>query len=236
MTVTIRLTARRITVFFGALTVFFVVANLGDIVARFFLNIHSAFGLIRLFDSDEEQSIPTYFSTVLLLFTALMLALIGHTTRANKLVGAAYWFGLSAVFLFLSVDEAVSIHEVFTKSLRKYVDKDVEVLHLMAWVIPYAVLALGVGVVYLRFLWNLPRRLAIYMVASAAIYVGGAIGVELLTGWLFIEDNQQFGFGYHLAAAAEEAMEMGGIVLFLFAVSDYAEKTFGTIQITIRPS
>jgi hypothetical protein len=122
---------------------------------------------------------------------------------------------------------------VLTKPLRKYIDKDAGVLHLMAWVLPYAVLTLGVGAVYLRFLWNLPRRLAVFMVVSGAIYVGGAIGVELLTGWLFIKDNEQFGLGYHLAAAAEEAMEMGGIVLFIHAVTDYAEKTFGSIHIRV---
>lgn len=69
--------------------------------------------------------------------------------------------------------------------------------------------------------------------SERAIYVGGAIGVELLTGWLFIKDNEQFGLGYHLAAAAEEAMEIGGIVLFIHAVTDYAEKTFGAIHVRV---
>lgn len=44
----------------------------------------------RLFNSDEEQSIPTYFSIVMLLFTALVLALIDQVTRTNKLTGAVY--------------------------------------------------------------------------------------------------------------------------------------------------
>lgn len=236
MTVSIQLNARNITVFFAVLTAFFVIANLGGIVARLFLDIQSAFGLIHLFNSDEEQSLPTYFSIVMLLFAALVLALIGQLTRTNKLAGAAYWFGLAAVFLFLSIDEAVSIHEVLTKPLRRHVNKDAGVLHLMAWVLPYTVLALGVGAVYLRFLLNIPRRLAFLMILSGAIYVLGAIGAELLTGWLFMNNQEQFGLGYHLAAAAEEAMEMGGIVLFIHAITDYSEKTFGIIHLRVESS
>lgn len=235
MSATIYLTSRHFTLFFGVFAAFFVVANLGDIIARVFMDIQSAFGLIRLFDADEEQSFPTYFSIVMLLFAALLLALIGYLTRQNKHADAAYWFGLSAVFLFLSIDEAASIHEVMVKPLRKFVGKEMGALHLMTWVLPYAALVLIVGAVYLRFLWRLPRRLAALMVISGTIYVGGAIGTELLTGWIFLQEHEQYSLGYYLASATEEALEMSGIALFIHALSDYVEKTYGTIQLRAGP-
>jgi hypothetical protein len=69
----------------------------------------------RLFDVDGEQNIPSLYSASALLLCSILLATI---TYAKKLAGDAYvrhWGTLSIIFLFLSLDEALSLHEVLTE-------------------------------------------------------------------------------------------------------------------------
>ncbi|MGA1199095.1 MAG: hypothetical protein ACO36I_21595, partial [Candidatus Latescibacterota bacterium] len=57
-------------------------------------------------------------------------------------------------------------------------------------------------------------------VISGAIFVGGAVGVEMSTDWY--EDADLLNtLAYNLWTAVEEGMEMGSIVLFIHALLQY---------------
>ena len=66
----------------------------------------------RLLDLDLENNLPSWYSSIALLLSAVMLPIIGlhHSGRARKF--ARHWLALAILFLCLSVDEVASIHEM----------------------------------------------------------------------------------------------------------------------------
>jgi len=66
---------------------------------------------------DEEQSLPTLYSVIMLIANALLLAIIAHTMRRASRPYAGHWAALSLVFVFLALDEFASLHELSTDPL-----------------------------------------------------------------------------------------------------------------------
>jgi hypothetical protein len=67
-----------------------------------------------------------------------------------------------------------------------------------------------IGLSFIPFLVRLEKRLTIWFLISGLLFVGGALGVEILAQDMD-EDNMSYGF----ATAIEEGMEMLGSFLFL---------------------
>ena len=149
----------------------------------------------QLFDLDEENNIPTWFSGFLLLNNAFFLFLIASARQGKYVV---HWNMLALGFLILSIDEVAGLHESFNTAT------DVN------WAIPGAVLVSVVGLMFIPFLLSLERRLAVLFVVSGTLYISGAIGVELLS-----EDMDEDEMAYGFATAVEEGMEMLGALMFL---------------------
>jgi hypothetical protein len=84
-----------------------------------------------------------------------------------------------------------------------------------------------IGLLYLRFLLLLPRRIAIQFAIGGIIFVLGVVGIEIL-GSFFKESmaaenvgcnlKGDCGFSYNLLVALEEGMEMLGITIFANAL------------------
>jgi hypothetical protein len=151
--------------------------------------------LIRqLFDLDEENNLPTWFSSFLLLNNAVVLYLMAKAADTNRY----HWLVLAIGFFILSVDEVAGLHE----SLNTAID--------INWAIPAGILVILVGLAFVPFLLSLQRRLAILFVLSGLLYVSGAICVELLS-----EDMDEKSLAYGFATALEEGLEMLGALMFL---------------------
>ena len=151
--------------------------------------------LLQLFELDEENNLPTWFSSYLLLNNALILWVISGSITDKYLI---HWRVLALGFLVLSIDEVAGLHETFNTAIDTN------------WAIFGGLIVLGVGISYLRFLWSLPLRLRSLFILSGSIFIGGAIGVELLS-----EDLDEETMTYAYATALEEGMEMLGALLFL---------------------
>src|SRR5687767_5544231 len=67
--------------------------------------------LLTLFDVSRERNVPTLFSASLLLFCSFLLSAITLIKRKDRDHFALHWGALTIIFLFLSMDEAASIHE-----------------------------------------------------------------------------------------------------------------------------
>jgi len=68
------------------------------------------------FDLDQEANIPTWYSTVLLFSISqlsLIIYIIGRKIRLNASL-RSFWLGFSAVYCFLSLDEAARLHSMIT--------------------------------------------------------------------------------------------------------------------------
>lgn len=149
----------------------------------------------QLFELDEENNLPTWFSSFLLLNCALVLWLQSQEQNLNH---RFYWMILAAGFLTLSIDEVAGLHETFHTAIDDN------------WTIYGAILVAIVGLAFVPFLLALERTVALWFVLSGGIYLSGALGVEWLSRDMDAED-----FSYSLAVAAEEGLEMLGAWLFL---------------------
>lgn len=163
------------------------------------------------FDLDGEQTVPAFFSSLLLLFAALTIFSIASDPRTTAL--RTHWWVLGAIFAFMAVDEAAGFHELLIMPLRSRFDLP-SWLHY-AWVIPVAVLVILFALAYLRFLLALPRRYQALFVLAGVLYVGGALGMEMLGA-------ATRGSGtYELMMALEETLEMTGATVFIYTLLTY---------------
>ena len=89
---------------------------------------------------------------------------------------------------------------------------------------------------YFPFLLRLPKRTAIGLVVSGAIFVGGAIGIEAISAAVYEAAAQleRRPLEYYLLYSLEEFMEMFGIALFIFYALDYLSTR--SEQVSIRLS
>jgi hypothetical protein len=183
-----------------------------------------------LFDLNIEHNIPSYYSSILLLAAGVLLLCIATWARSRREPDVRYWTGLGAIFVFLSMDEMIELHEMLTNPLRYRFDLPGFLFY--AWVIPYALFALTVALVYLRFLWRLPPRTRWLIIASGAIFVLGAIGMEVATAHLLTVTSDRR--AYLLAEHLEEFLEMAGVSLFIYGLTDYIAPRYGGISLGLR--
>ncbi|MGI9175402.1 MAG: hypothetical protein ACR2GR_08820 [Rhodothermales bacterium] len=126
---------------------------------------------------------------------------------------------MAFVFFFLSIDEAARLHEfVYQVILHAWGRGSGVFYHI--WVVPFLAAALLLGVMYVRFLLHLPARYRRLFIAAALIYVGGAIGFEMVEGVVMGEQGKN-NLTYNLFIVVEEAMEMGGVLVFIYALLHY---------------
>ena len=161
---------------------------------------------ISFFDLDEEESLGTWFST-LILFIAGLFSLF--QARFPGTPGDRWhfcWWLLGIGFFVLSLDEVAGFHE--------FVNTVVEDTH---WTTYGAILVVLTAAALMPFILSLPPTTRWMFLLSGGIYVGGAIGVEWATIWH--QDNDQLDtLGYNLWTAVEEGMEMLGVILYIYAL------------------
>ena len=85
-----------------------------------------------------------------------------------------------------------------------------------------------------RFLNLLPRRTALLFLLSGALFVGGAIGFETLSGYYYSLSGSK-GITYVILQTLEEILEITGTILFIYALAEYAEQRFGVIDFCLMP-
>jgi hypothetical protein len=110
--------------------------------------------VVRLFDLDGETNFPAFYSSLALLFSSLLLFYVAFSHRDVKRDFVA-WLLMALGFLFLSLDEAAMLHEMLAGTARRSLD--LSGLLYNAWVIPYGIIMILGGILYLPFLLRLPK-------------------------------------------------------------------------------
>ncbi|TIC87035.1 hypothetical protein [Crenobacter intestini] len=169
------------------------------------------FGIRNFFAVDEEYNLPSVFSFLDMLFAALLLLLQARLEPAARL--KRYWTGLGCVFVYLAFDELLQIHERLGPIMRAEFGVTHGVFYF-AWLLAVLPLVAVFGLVYLRFLLWLPRRLAWGLVLAGAVFLCGAVGVEMFGGW-YSEQYGETNLGYKLITTLEEGCEMFGVLLLV---------------------
>jgi hypothetical protein len=174
--------------------------------------------LMHLFNLDDEGGFQAWYQSSLLLACAVLLGAIAVRRRRVRARFALHWAALSAIFVALSVDEAVSLHEQGIEPLRDALDAGG--LLYFTWVLPAAGVLVFLAAVYSRFLVHLPPRILRIFLVAAALYVVGALGIEALGG-LYADQQGRNQLAYGLIANVEEVLEIAGVLAFGAALGTY---------------
>ncbi len=233
----IELIPSRVALAVGGVAVALWVANILILVSRFGFGYERIWGLEAMFYMDYESNVPALFSSCLFLLNAALLAIIGYLKRVS---GESYrpWVLLALIFCFLSVDEIARIHERLNEPVR--IALDTGGVFYFAWIIPYGILAVLLAVIYLPIIWPLGRRLRYLFILSGSLYVGGAVGIEMIEGVLadgFHSDKEAWyeTVWFQISVTCEEALEMAGLIVFMYTLMLLIQNEYKNLSLFISP-
>ncbi|HPV83053.1 MAG TPA: hypothetical protein PK866_07990 [Nitrospira sp.] len=192
------------------------------------LGLHYQWGFERQFNMVNEANVPTWFSSMILLLSAALLTLTARCEWEHGGRDRRYWAGLAGIFSYLSLDESAQIHETF--KLGEGLPHTG--IFYYSWIIVGCLGVITIGLLYLGFLARLPREIRWLFVLAGGLYVGGALGVEML------ESRYQYLYGtwtdlnYSLLVGIEETMEMTGVIVFIYGIAWYLARTGHTVSLS----
>ncbi|ELS01948.1 hypothetical protein Xen7305DRAFT_00016570 [Xenococcus sp. PCC 7305] len=176
----------------------------------------------RILNLDREMNVPTWLSAWTLAFCALLLKIIAQGKKQQGDRSATDWQLLSTIFVLMALDEVLSVHEIL---IIPEVSKALNLpwfLHSL-WVIPGAIFVLWFGKRFWKFTQNLPYKSRRHFFLAAAFYVGGALIMEAIGSHVAEAQGQQ-NLTYALIATVEEAMEMTGMIVFIYGLLFYLQQ------------
>ncbi|WP_418639061.1 hypothetical protein [Winogradskyella sp.] len=187
--------------------------------------------LVKLLNVNLEANLPTYFSALVLLGDAILLAFIA---LGNKAKGGYFWHwvGMSAIFVFISLDEMIQIHEQLRAPMEALFNTSG--LLYFAWFIPYLALVIILGIAYFKFMMHLPKKILKLFILAAVLFIGGAVGMEMLGG-MHAEIHGEDTLTYALMYNFEEFLEMSGGAVFFYALLYYIEISFKKLRLRFKP-
>lgn len=225
----VRISIRNVTVALSAVAAFFVGASVVGQVGRFVLGWGDPWGLARMTDVGIEQNLPTYFSVLLILLNASLLTLVALSLRDSR--DGWCWKVLAAGFFYLAFDEGFHVHESWVDPMRQLLGMEHLGLFYFAWVVPGLLIVLVLGLLLAGFLRRLPRKYRTRFLASAFMFLGGCLGLEMLNGW-WQELHGSERLAAHLMSDLEEALEMAGMIFFLDSLGRYMSDSVQEVQLT----
>jgi hypothetical protein len=182
-------------------------------------------GFVPLFYVDMEQNIPTLFSVMLILFATLLLAIIAIFNGKQRIADVSKWVILSFGFLLMAFDEAFQFHERLNIPVGTLLGDGSLGVFYFPWVIPGIALVFVLGLFFLRLLLHLPATTRFRFLMAATLYIGGAIGAELI-GSRHAELHGYENWTYSMITTFEESLEMAGLILFIWALLKYCADNY----------
>lgn len=199
----------------------------------FYFSEYDLYVLSDYFDFGVEGNIPTFYSAFAIMMCSGLLALITRAKWRQPDGKRGYWLGLTLIFFYLAFDEAAAIHEWLSNFMDTFMTGEGFLYYL--WVLPYGAIVLVVGLIYLDFVWSLPKPTRFRFIASGVIFLSGAVGFEMISA----RSAEEYGTDtvmYSLLYSIEETLEMFGIVLFLYALLSYLANEIGGVVVELRPT
>lgn len=232
---------RVVTWLMGAIGVLLTL-HLATQIARFQFGRPTLMGMTERVYFGAEASIPAWFSSSLMLGCALLLLWTAAETSRRRRADAWYWFMFGIVFVLLSADEAAALHESLSPAFAGMFNwlaftfggpfVPLSQKPTYAWAVPGLVATVAFAVASVRFLWRLPATTRMLFLIAGGVFVGGAVGAELIGGAYSgaLGANTP---GFVAIMTLEETLEMVGLVLFAYAVLSYMASQFGDLHLSV---
>jgi hypothetical protein len=227
-------------------------------VAMYMWGVEGYLQPLRIFDVGEERSIPTWFESILFLLCSILLAVVTVAKKRRNDRYRLHWGVLSIILLLLSLDEVASIHEAIGQQSERLLHSITGLTPSGAisffWVVPGTIFVVIVLLAYLRFLADLPRSTRRLFLFAGALFVLGALGLEMLTAQVmsssgsianWVASSSGGMVGQESASAipkilkglqtcVEEMFEMLGLTAFVYALLAYISSYIEDINARVR--
>jgi hypothetical protein len=259
MDLRLHITAARVGKYLGACAALLIALHLVGVFCHLVLHV-KAEAFSELFDLDLEANMPTFFNCALFFVCATFMFFCG---RSEEKVLRRGWFLLAAVFVFLGIDEGSQVHEKFMLVTLRLLNHGSQTGTNMgwfyyAWVIPYGLAAAMLVLVLGKWLFRLDPKLRTGLFCSGAVYVFGAVFMEMCSGkvaeqldaaLLTAEQmtyipceiyppgscHQYVSLGYIAAYTTEESCEFFGLVLCAVVLVKALERKASSVLISFGP-
>jgi len=193
------------------------------------------------FSLDSDSSVPTWFASILLGLAALLLGVSASLASSAADRQAWCWWLLSGIFWLLSLDEVAMLHELSGTILKRIVPAlgDLRGVFYFTWTMVAIPLVLLLGLVLLRWFFDLPSRTRTLFGLSAFLFISGSVGVEMLNASVAANDVIAGGGRsgrYLVGNFIEEALEFSGVILFIYAQLKYLKSRGVSFVLAFRAS
>ncbi|MGH2820982.1 MAG: hypothetical protein ACRDJ5_10055 [Actinomycetota bacterium] len=196
--------------------------------------------IVERFFVDSEQSIPTWYQVVMLLGCVSIAAFITLLEKGEGGGFVRHWGALAFILALLSIDEAVSFHELAGEAMTRYIGSLGFVQY--TWVVLGIAVVVAFVVYFRSFFARLDRRDRRSLGAALALYVAGALGMEIVTG-LYVAGRGLVPEGttdvildpFHgiVLTTLEESLEMGGIIMLVYALLMYVGRHHPSVAVRL---
>jgi hypothetical protein len=220
----------KIAYYLGVVACVLIIASIGMQLMVHLTGHQTILGLARLFDLNEEQNLPTFFSTCLLVFAALLLAMITLLKKRQAASQLWHWVVLTVGFVYLAIDEATVIHEWWP--VRRFFGDTGLGIFYYPWVIPGILIVIVLALFLRPFLLTLPAKTRSRFLLAAILYVGGALGMELIEGTY--NKSHSVDWVFKAMFTIEETLEMAGIILFIWALLHYLARDYQEVRFSFE--
>lgn len=197
------------------------------------LNGH-IFEMSNRVDFDDEASIPTWFSQFILLSIAVGAFISAYLSRprSNKNNSRIFWLIVGGISFLLSIDEVAALHEFVLQTVHLLTfGESGATKSNNAWVMVLPFITIGALALVWRAIRNLSKQIVWLFVLGGAIYLAGAVGIDIITN----ADAANNFINAGILVAIEESMELIGSSIILFAIIRHLELNHsGKIKLALK--
>lgn len=203
---------------------------------RFALGLETVVGLnlVGMLHLDADISVPGWYSATALFLAALVTLAIAVVRRSQGAPYWPHWMGLTVALCYLSVDETARLHEQSPAVMAYFIEH--ESFFTRSWTVLAAVAVALFALAYLRFVLSMERWQRIRFMSACSMYVIGAVGLEVVGHYYIRPRFPTTDYGvvpYQTVVHLEEVLEMGAIVLLIYAALRELEGIAGTLRIQL---
>jgi hypothetical protein len=185
----------------------------------------------RLFSFADKVTVPTWYSSTLMLFCALLLGAIAYDSHTQGDRYSRYWAFFAIVFLALSLDEVAAIHDRL-----RFVIRYVWQSKLLRYGLYLLTAALISSVLWIcrKFFAQLPSQTRWQFGIGSLFYVSSIIIDRFDKRIWRGQDLYTVAHAPGLFTVVDELLELVGLVVFIYALLAYIGRTIKELQIRIH--
>jgi hypothetical protein len=169
----------------------------------------------RLLGSGGEMTVGAWFNSVELVLVAGLLASVA--VRTGDVWVRRGWLLLAGTFAVLSADEIVALHEVVDYRLGLELGP---LRGMLVWAALAVTGLVVLAVLTLPVLRQLPVPTLAGLAVAAALYLGGALGLDYLGAEIAVALGRD-STAYRVTSAGEELLEGVGLAVLVGVLASY---------------